>query len=122
MSRVENQDIKWASSFNFNHMRHIRGYQIYTIVIIGLNVLHIPHALVSHEFIKLDRNKVKCHVIIAWHHCLSILVSCILEIWTYFILQEHYNKSHSAIFAEVLQGLEGCGGENFGLVIETIQE
>ena len=96
MYEIANEDFKWTREFNDDFLHHVRGYQIYTIVMIGLNVLHIPAALTSHEFLNLDRNKIKCHVCIAWIHYLTLLVSCVLEITVFGVLDNHYTKSHSA--------------------------
>ena len=89
---------------------------------IGLNVLHIPAALTAHEFQVLNKAKIVCHVIIAWHHGLSILLSAIFETVLVANLVSHYSENPNAELQEALVGLEGCGGQNFEVMTKMVQE
>ena len=103
-------------------MPHVRGYWIYTIVIISYIMVFIPCTINASCFkSEVHEKQIRFHKIIYLIYFLSQLVSCVLETVAYARLSSHYDTDLVKPLRDAVSSFAGCGGPNFTLALEELE-
>ena len=103
-------------------MPHVRGYWIYTMVIISFIMVFIPCTIYARCFeFEVHEEQIRFHKIIYLIYFLSQLVSCVLETVAYASLSSHYDTDLNKPLRDAVSSFTGCGGPNFTLALEEVE-
>ena len=128
LDRISNELLKTNEEYFFNgeYIVAVHNYWIYTTVLVVLMLFKEVMVLNARDKNK-DKKDINCfgyciHNFYWFVYVASQIASVTLETDIYLQFSSHYDKNLNASLNDAMDGLEGCGGQSFGIAQDELNK